>query len=337
MMMIKYVTYEDSLNNRIFNDYVSKRLVVMIPCHNEEDSIGRTLKSLSLSSLPEGIIMDVFIALDNCTDDTEGAISEYEDKLNLYLMKTVNNSRRKAGALNQLYQLFYGNMSRSDEPNEMHEKSVNNILYFLGIDADVYLDKSSIITLLNEINKDYKIGAISANYTSLLPEKSSKIPRDDPNRESMIKSHKYSGVYGRFITFCQNMEFADWTIKQKANNYTAEINGGQCSMFRTDAIKEVFKTSKLNGIYSDETDTEDLELTQELRGLGWKCLVSSSARCYVDPMTTNPSFIAQRTKWVSGTIDYMTKAGLSTNYSRRLWCKEFLLMINLFIDRKSVV
>lgn len=44
--MYKRVSYADAVNNRVFSDYVSKRLIIMIPAHNEEYSIGNTLDSL---------------------------------------------------------------------------------------------------------------------------------------------------------------------------------------------------------------------------------------------------------------------------------------------------
>lgn len=334
--MIKYIKYEDALNDNIF-DNNDDRVVFMLPAHNEQYSIGNTLKSIIYQVELPGITKDVFIALDNCTDNTQKVIESYKDNLNIYLFITVNNTQRKAGALNQLYQLFYGDRRSPEKFRDSYIDKVKHIKAFIGVDADIYLGESSLSILFNELYKKYKIGAVSANYQCLMPEKVSSIPRNYPNRESLLKHGKFSGWFGRFITFCQNMEFSDWTIKQKYNHHTAEINGGQCTIFKPEALEEIFNTNKLNGIYNNDTDTEDLALTQDMRSLGWDCEISDTARCFVDSMTTYNTYIVQRTKWVSGTLDYMLKAGLSTRYSRTLWLKEVGLLLNLFIRVLLVV
>jgi cellulose synthase/poly-beta-1,6-N-acetylglucosamine synthase-like glycosyltransferase len=47
----------------------NKRFVVMIPAHNEEELIGRTLDSLAAANYPSGLIQ-VHVAADNCNDNT---------------------------------------------------------------------------------------------------------------------------------------------------------------------------------------------------------------------------------------------------------------------------
>lgn len=328
--MYRKITYHDAVINDIFKNQDTKKLIIMIPAHNEENAIGNVLESILKQDKPCDET-DIFIALDNCVDNTEQVIQKHSNGLNVFTLETVNNKDRKAGALNQLYQLFFGNKESDQQPIEQIKNINPKIQAFVGLDSDIYLGKDALNILFNEINKEYKIGAVSANYTCLMPEKPSKLPLNTPDRELKLRIGKYSGAFGRFITFCQNMEFSDWTIKQKYHHHIAEINGGQCSMFRLDALKDIYDKQKINGIYSNETDTEDLALTQDLRKLGWKCLISDKARCYVDSMTTYKAFKAQRTKWVSGTIDYMLKSGLSTAYSRTLWLKELGLLLNLII------
>jgi hypothetical protein len=96
-------------------------------------------------------------------------------------------------------------------------------------------------------------------------------------------------------------------------------------------------TYHLEGVFDDKTDTEDLLLTQYIRACGWECMISDSARCYVDPMRTLHTFSRQRNKWVSGTIDFMLESGLSTKYSRILWLQEGNLFINFVIRIMFVV
>lgn len=342
MNNIKYVTYEDTVFNRMTEfGYYSPRIVGVLPAHNEEDSIADVLKSLSEQVIPNDLKFDLFIALDNCSDNTEKVIIEANKqyKLNIYLLKTVNNTQRKVGAMNQIYQLFWGNPSDPEFKNigNNQQKYVDSIVAFVGVDADVYLAKNCIKTLWNELQKNHKTGSVSANYTSLLPESPKKLLRNDPNREQLIKQGKFGGWFAKWITFCQNLEFTSWTIKQKYAGHFAEICGGQCSIFRPKATKEVHEKYKLNGLYDDKSDTEDLLLTQQLRACGWECLISDSARCYVDSMKNLHSYSAQRNKWVSGTIDYMLQDWLKTKYSRRLWLQESNLMINFVLRILFVV
>ncbi|EPR37241.1 cell wall biosynthesis glycosyltransferase-like protein [Desulfovibrio sp. X2] len=49
------------------------RFAVVIPAHNEEDSIGPTLESLAALDYPAALF-EVVVVADNCTDDTAGAV-----------------------------------------------------------------------------------------------------------------------------------------------------------------------------------------------------------------------------------------------------------------------
>jgi cellulose synthase/poly-beta-1,6-N-acetylglucosamine synthase-like glycosyltransferase len=336
------ITYEDAVNNRIFSTGLfSSRIVVMIPAHNEEDSIADVLKSLSEQSLPKGLELDVYIALDHCTDNTEKtvAICNEQYQLSLFVLHTINNKQRKVGALNQLYQLFWGNPTDPDhkEIGNQQKAYVSSVVAFVGVDADVYLDKECIRTLWKELSHNHKIGAVSANYTCLMPESARRALRNDPNRERLIRQGKYGNALNRWWVAQQNREFAQWTMKQKYCNHFAEIAGGQCSIFRPEAAKEVRERYKLNGLYDDKSDTEDLLLTQYVRACGWVCVISENARCYVDSMKTLHTYSSQRNKWVSGTTDYMLQDGFITKYSRRLWIQEFGLFLNLLIRLMFVI
>ena len=327
--MFKKITYDDAVNNRIFNDSVSKRIVVVMPAHDEVTSIGRTMESLHNLIVPEGFILDVFIALDNNTDKTEEVVENNSENLNVYAMNTVDNHERKVGALNQVYRLFMGDISEgADKLSDEHLKTVENISAYLGIDADVYLDKNALVTLYKELMSKYNIGGVSANYTSLMPESKRRILAYDVNAEEKMASGQHGGAVARFITAQQNKSFASWTLEQKTNGFSASILGGQCTLFRPQALQDVYDHYKLNGVYDNATDTEDLLITQQLRELGWKPVISVSARCYVDSMKDMKSYVSQQTKWTVGKLDYTTKAGVSTNYARKNWVEEVTLFMN---------
>ena len=70
------------------------QLLVMIPAHNESESIVRTLECLqSQTVIPDGIL----VVADNCTDDTAAIAGQHGASV----IATADNSDMKAGALNQ--------------------------------------------------------------------------------------------------------------------------------------------------------------------------------------------------------------------------------------------
>lgn len=326
--MFKLISYDDAVNNRIFQDNVTKRIVAILPAHNEEMSIADTLDSLVNLNVPDGLELDVFIANDRSTDMTLNVIEQYADDLNLYVVDIKKNNERKVGALNTVYKLFFGDMSETAyDLGKFHQQAIDNIVGFLGIDADVYLDENALTTLYDEMNSNYRIGGVSANYSCLVPESKKRILKNDPNAEkNLSKGH---GMFARFVTMLQSKDFAAWTIRQKIDGYKAEINGGQCTLFRPAALKEVFDSFKLNGVYSNDTDTEDLRLSQDLRKLNWETKISRNARVWVDSMKNYKSLLNQRKKWTAGKIQFMLSS--NSHEAMKMWFQEFLLLINLII------
>ena len=69
-------------------------ITVLVPAHNEAGCIAGTLASLlSQSHRPERVV----VVADNCTDATE----DIATSLGVEVFRTVGNTRKKAGALNQ--------------------------------------------------------------------------------------------------------------------------------------------------------------------------------------------------------------------------------------------
>lgn len=70
------------------------RITVLIPAHNEEATIGETIRSLRRQTVP---VASITVVCDNCTDDT----ARIAASLGVNVMATTRNTARKAGALNQ--------------------------------------------------------------------------------------------------------------------------------------------------------------------------------------------------------------------------------------------
>jgi biofilm PGA synthesis N-glycosyltransferase PgaC len=120
------------------------KVVVVVPAHNEEASIGRTLHALlQQTRRPDRIV----VVADNCTDRTVDVVKRFGRKVTL--IETVGNRDRKVGALRTAWQQYvaYG------------------FDYMLGVDADTVLSKNALEDLERELEGSPKVGGIMARYT----------------------------------------------------------------------------------------------------------------------------------------------------------------------------
>ncbi len=120
------------------------KVVVVVPAHNEQASIGRTLHALlQQTRRPDRIV----VVADNCTDGTVEVVKRFGRKVTL--IETAGNRDRKVGALRAAWQQYvaYG------------------FDYMLGVDADTVLSPNSLEDLERELEASPKVGGIMARYT----------------------------------------------------------------------------------------------------------------------------------------------------------------------------
>jgi biofilm PGA synthesis N-glycosyltransferase PgaC len=120
------------------------KVVVVVPAHNEEESIARTIKGLlSQTRQPDRIV----IVADNCTDRTVQIARGFGRRITV--IETVGNRDRKVGALRTAWQQYvaYG------------------YDYMLGVDADTVLSDNSLADLEHELEMSPKVGGVMARYT----------------------------------------------------------------------------------------------------------------------------------------------------------------------------
>jgi cellulose synthase/poly-beta-1,6-N-acetylglucosamine synthase-like glycosyltransferase len=96
---------------------VPLRLTVLVPAHNEEVTIGRTLESLCGQTRPPDRIV---VVADNCDDDT--ADIALANSAEVFI--TVANSEKKAGALNQALDELFATADEHDIVMVMDADSV---------------------------------------------------------------------------------------------------------------------------------------------------------------------------------------------------------------------
>ena len=74
------------------------QILALVPAHNEEADIARTIDALLSQTRP---IDRIVVILDNCTDGTEAIVRRYK---NVTVQQTFGNIDKKVGALTQGWQ-----------------------------------------------------------------------------------------------------------------------------------------------------------------------------------------------------------------------------------------
>ncbi|PIC63518.1 hypothetical protein CSV79_11545 [Sporosarcina sp. P13] len=312
------------------------RIVAFIPAHNEEKSIRDCLAGLGDQSLPLGVELDVIVIADNCSDETEEMALQAgaEFNLNLRVLTTTNNKQRKVGALNTAWKSIYGDTlalydTRLTSFQEYYKNSVKAIL---GMDADSRLAPGALKDLWEGLMSARNIGGVMAKYTMRMPKKKSLLSKSDPYYEEKILTGEYSGPIARWWTHQQKQDMASWLLDLQYSGGSTYVLGGQATLFRPESLQDVMHENKLDGPWQDDSDVEDMHLTWQIQK-NWKTLISPTARCYVDAMTTYHTFRQQRNKWQSGTVDLLTNPNIDVRSKHRgkIWRSQLKTFSNLFI------
>ncbi len=116
------------------------QLIALIPAHNEQDGIERTVSSLK----GQTVALDrIIVMADNCSDDTvERALSAGAE-----VQETVGNAAKKAGALNQGLRSHLPGLSDSD--------------YVMCMDADGHLAADFVANALQLFESCPDLGGLS--------------------------------------------------------------------------------------------------------------------------------------------------------------------------------
>lgn len=119
-------------------------IYIVIPAHNEEDSIAFMLESLvNQSLLPKKVV----VVNDNSTDDTERIISEFTKKHDWISSITITSSKEHIPG-SKVVNAFYKGLEILDD----------NYDIICKFDADIILPKNYLESIVNIFNSDEKIG-----------------------------------------------------------------------------------------------------------------------------------------------------------------------------------
>ncbi len=266
-----------SNRHRVAKKIVTKRprVIALLPAHNEQTTIAKSLDSLLNQSWP---LTYILVIADNCNDNTIRIVKKYQKKYGcqkIRLLKTKNNNHKKAGALNQ------GFLSIKYKPD-----------FIFGMDADTVLDQDIIAAGVRQLQKEPKTGGICSAYRTL-----------------PIEANASS--WERFLWRLQNIEFGLANAWRVENYNTARVLPGVAVIFRTRALKDV-ELLHAGTIWATDSLVEDYRLTLELKDRGWNVKSSLAMISWSDvPLRIlgKGGLFDQRQRWYSGTVDEIRRRG----------------------------
>lgn len=255
-------------------------VTVLIPAHNEEVSLPGTIASLvGQSHRPERIV----VVADNCTDRTV----EVARAAGVEVVQTVGNTRKKAGALNQVL--------RDVLPGQGDNDAV------MVMDADTRLDDGFLEAAVQRLTADRALMAIGG----------------------LFYGEEGAGLLGQF----QRNEYSRYSRDIRRRRGRVFVLTGTASVFRPRALRAVAEArgSSLPGVHGDVYDTaaltEDNELTIALKSLGALMISPSECTVVTEMMPTWRALWTQRLRWQRGALENLAAYGL-TPKTFRYWAQQ---------------
>ncbi len=256
-------------------------VTVLIPAHNEEGTLASTLTSLMAQShRPERVV----VVADNCTDSTAAIAA----RAGAEVVTTVGNTRKKAGALNQVLQQLLPGQGDND--------------VVMVMDADTVLDPGFLEAAVRRFTADRALSAVGG----------------------LFYGEDGAGLLGQF----QRNEYLRYARDMGRRRGRVFVLTGTASIFRPVALRTVAASRgrEIPGVPGDVYDTaaltEDNELTIALKSLG--ALIVSPQECTVvtEVMPTWRMLWAQRLRWQRGALENLGAYGI-TKQTFRYWTQQF--------------
>ncbi|MEZ5114700.1 MAG: glycosyltransferase family 2 protein [Candidatus Nanopelagicales bacterium] len=255
-------------------------VTTLIPAHNEQDTLRETLPALLAQSRPPD---RVIVVADNCTDDTVAVARSF----GVEVFETVDNTDKKAGALNQVLAWL------------LPEQGHNDVVQVM--DADTALDPGFLEHAVRRFTDDRALMAIGGVF--------------------------YGEPGGGLLGLFQRNEYVRYGRTIRRRRGKVFVLTGTSSMFRPLAMRTVAEHRDVSipgvpgQVYDTLALTEDNEITIALKSLG--ALMVSPAQCRVvtEIMPTWGDLWRQRMRWQRGAVENIGAYGL-TPATARYWAQQ---------------
>lgn len=251
-------------------------VVVLIPAHNEQMWIQRTIKSLYDQTYP---VKRVLVMADNCTDRTV----ELAREVGAEVHETVDNSDRKAGAMNQGFAMLLPSLKDTD--------------VVMGMDADGVIKQDAIQIALEIFESRPELGGVSGSVRCREPKgwvETAQVLEYERGRRNMARAKGRIHVLSGAAAF----------IKVGVLRHVAESRGSTLPGTRGEVMMA-------------ENIVEDYELTLAVQKLGYGVTSSKRVEMFSDLMTSIRELEGQRMRWYRGTIETLFMYGIKDSHTFR--------------------
>ena len=255
-------------------------VTVLIPAHNEADRIAATIASLQAQhDAPERVV----VVADNCTDATE----ELARAAGVEVFRSVDNTHKKGGALNQALKEILPGQGENDT--------------VMIMDADTVLDQGYLTEARRRLTDDRALMAVGG----------------------LFYGEEGQGLMGQF----QRNEYIRYSRDIARRRGRVFVLTGTASVFRPRALRTVAASrgtgipGQTGDVYDTAALTEDNELTIALKSLG--ALMISPQQCTVvtEVMPSWKARWAQRLRWQRGALENLGAYGI-TPQTLRYWFQQ---------------
>lgn len=258
------------------NPSLVRFVIAVIPAHNEEHGLARTLRSLANQTRP---VDAVIVVADNCTDATVAIALA----TGASVVETVDNSARKAGALNFALAEVLPLLDPTDA--------------VLLMDADTQLSDGFVAAATTRLWREQQgreVGAVGGIFTS------------DDEASSMVGQ-------------LQTNEYVRYARHLGRRQGRALVITGTGSVFSVGALRAVVDGRRngtlpdpggTGGVYDTSALTEDNELTLCLKALHYRTVSPAECLVFTEIMPTWKMLYQQRRRWQRGAMENLLAHGL---------------------------
>ncbi len=252
---------------------------VLIPCYNEADNLDTSIPHLLNLTYPN---YELIFINDGSSDDTLEIIQRWEKKAEKIVAVDQPNGG-KASAMNN---------------GAKHAKGK----YIVGIDGDAILDYSAIEYMIQNLESNPKLGAVTGN------------PRVR-NRSTVLgklQVAEFSSIIG-LIKRSQSLIGTLFTVS------------GVIMCIRKDVLMKI-------GGWSDNMITDDIDVSWKTQTAGYNIAYEPRALCWVLMPETLSGLYRQRLRWAQGGAEVILKyfKEIWRPHNIRLWPLYFEYFITLF-------
>jgi len=252
-------------------------ITVIIPARDEGAALADALQSIARQTLvPDRIV----IVVNNSTDDTKDIAQEFasiQSSIHTSVLEMPGfNRHRKAGALNYGIHRLLRNGSFPPE-----------IAFLLVMDGDTELDSNFLKRARRVLERDASLGGVSA--------------------ACLGKPIRGETPWSRLLLLFQRIEYARFASTRLRRNVHTMSGAG--SFYRIAALNDLLRQRADIFEERESNLVEDYETTLALKVLGWRITSNQGCIAYTDLMPNLHMLLAQRVRWVRGTVDEWRRYG----------------------------